>query len=92
MSAQAPAALFLPAELAGERRLADRAAATRSRPRVLRARLEIAGTLQPSPIRNGSATAPCRPMRWNARSTANAMRAITPECSSATSSSISGIM
>ncbi len=67
-------------------------AITRSRPCVVLPMAEIAGTLQPSPSRKGTATPPCRPILWNARSTAKAMRAMMPASSSATSSSTSGIM
>ena len=38
-------------------------AITRSRPVVVLPMAEIAGTLHPSPSRNGTATPPCRPMR-----------------------------
>ena len=37
-------------------------AMTRSRPLVALAALEMAGTLQPRPVRKGTATPPCRPM------------------------------
>ncbi len=67
-------------------------AMTRSRPVVVLPMAEIAGTLHPSPSRKGTATPPCSPTRWNTRSTAKAMRAMTPASSSATSSSTSGIM
>ena len=36
---------------------------TRSLPRLRAAIAEIAGTLHPSPIRNGTATSPCSPSR-----------------------------